>query len=199
MLQPAELKAHIQAAPSNVSTPAAPQKLGNKLESWLQKRLQKRLMKKMSRFWAQFLEGECDLIKKVDGTDIQAKVVAVADSVILYEACEGSSDSTFLIRKQLVYMIRYQDGRVSMFNKNITQPSENAGLKTALAVASIVASVAGLIFNPFWIVGIVLGVIQLIRIQREPEVYGGKLLAILGIALGFLPIFFFLLLFIVTG
>ncbi|MCK4658652.1 MAG: DUF4190 domain-containing protein [Phycisphaerae bacterium] len=58
-------------------------------------------------------------------------------------------------------------------------------VQTGLAVAALVCGIAGLVIClPAGIVGVIMGIVALLRANREPQRYGGKGLAIGGICTG---------------
>ncbi len=70
-------------------------------------------------------------------------------------------------------------------NQRFNQP---ANLKTGLAITSMVLGILGFITSIFFIgillapVGLILGIVALVKANRKPEIYGGKGFAIAGIA-----------------
>jgi prepilin-type processing-associated H-X9-DG protein len=58
-------------------------------------------------------------------------------------------------------------------------------LRTGMAIAALVFGVAGILFCPvFAVIGLILGIVALVRVNKRPDEYGGKGLAIAGICCG---------------
>lgn len=68
-----------------------------------------------------------------------------------------------------------------------------ASLRNGLAIASLVCGVVSCMFGISALVGIVLGIIALRKAKKEPHLYGGKGLAVAGIATSVLSIIFLVL------
>lgn len=57
-------------------------------------------------------------------------------------------------------------------------------LRTGLAVTAMVLSLVGLCATPLAIVGLILGIVALVKASKQPDTYGGKPMATAGIVLG---------------
>lgn len=70
---------------------------------------------------------------------------------------------------------------VSPYGAGMAQP-----VRTGLAIAAMVCGIAGLItcVFPLGIVGLVLGIVALVKSNREPQVYGGRGMATAGVCTG---------------
>ena len=70
---------------------------------------------------------------------------------------------------------------VSPYAAGMAQP-----VRTGLAIAAMVCGIAGLItcVFPLGIVGLVLGIVALVKTGREPQVYGGRGMAVAGVCTG---------------
>ncbi|MBN1492249.1 MAG: DUF4190 domain-containing protein [Phycisphaerae bacterium] len=70
---------------------------------------------------------------------------------------------------------------VSPYGAGMAQP-----VRTGLAIAAMVCGIAGVItcIFPLGIVGLVLGIVALVKTGREPQVYGGRGMAIAGVCTG---------------
>ena len=68
------------------------------------------------------------------------------------------------------------------------QYNQPANLKTSLAIASMILGILGFVTSIFLIgillapIGLILGIVALVKANKKPEVYGGKGFAIAGIA-----------------
>lgn len=71
-----------------------------------------------------------------------------------------------------------------------------ANLKSGLAVASMVLGILGFVTSIFLIgvllapVGLILGIVALVKVNRQPDVYGGKGFAIAGVVTGSMIVLF---------
>jgi len=84
--------------------------------------------------------------------------------------------------------------------QNYRQPNQRyhqpANLKTGLAIASMVLGILGFVTSIFLIgillspIGLVLGIIALVKANKKPETYGGKGFAIAGIAMSAIMVLF---------
>jgi len=73
----------------------------------------------------------------------------------------------------------------------------NQGLAMASMIVAIVGLVAGGCLGPLpGIVALIMGLVALSQIKREPDKYGGKPFAIAGVVIGSVSIAFYLLLFL---
>lgn len=76
------------------------------------------------------------------------------------------------------------------FQTSHYQYSQPAGLKSGLAIASMVLGILGFVTSLFLIgiifapIGLILGIAALIKANKKPQVYGGKGFAIAGIVMG---------------
>lgn len=66
----------------------------------------------------------------------------------------------------------------------------NASPKVGLAVAALVCGILGFCFLPLGLVGLILGIIAVVRASRDPSRHGGKGMAIGGICTGGLSLVF---------
>jgi len=58
-------------------------------------------------------------------------------------------------------------------------------LKTGMAIAALVCGIIGLVFCPiFGVLGIIFGIVALVKANNQPEEYGGKGMAIGGLCVG---------------
>ncbi len=57
-------------------------------------------------------------------------------------------------------------------------------LRTGLAVTAMVLSLVGLCVTPLAIVGLILGIIALVKASKHPDTYGGQPMATAGVVLG---------------
>lgn len=57
-------------------------------------------------------------------------------------------------------------------------------LRTGLAVTAMVLSLVGLCVTPLALVGLILGIVALVKASKQPDTYGGQPMATAGIVLG---------------
>ena len=78
-------------------------------------------------------------------------------------------------------------------------PAINKQASQGLAMASMIVAIVGVVsagcFGPLpGIAALIMGLVALSQIKREPDKYGGKPLAIAGVAIGAVSVAFYLLL-----
>lgn len=86
------------------------------------------------------------------------------------------------------------DRRQNYQQAHCAQP---ANLKSGLATASMVLAILGFVTSiiligiPIALLGLVLGIVALVKANKKPQIYGGKGFAIAGVAVGSLAMMFF--------
>lgn len=150
-------------------------------------------------------QGEkCDKIILRNGDVIEAKVTEVGEKTVTYKKCDNLEGPTYTKSKSSVFMIQYVNGTKDVFKKNDVKSETETISKDReidkislnsmiLGIEGIVAFIVGAITGGlFWailfilssIVAFILGFIGLHRVNKNPDKYKGKGLAITGIILG---------------
>ena len=145
--------------------------------------------------------SKCDLILLKNGEEISVKVLEITPTEVKYKRFDNSEGPTKTINKSSISSITYSNGSKEVIkakNSSNTNSIENSSgrKKVGLAIASLVLGIIGFPFGG-GILALIFGVIQLSRIRMQPNVYGGKGMAIAGLIIGIIGvIFLFLLLFL---
>lgn len=156
------------------------------------------------------LKDQCDIMLLRSGEEILVKVVEIGVTEIKYKKCDNQQGPLFLVNKNDVFMITYENGSKDVFKieeiknnsnsisenktKEIDKKNVNDNDKdkqtNGFAIVSLVLGILGII--P--LAGIIFGVISLNQINEKPEKYKGKTMAILGIIFSLFWIFIILIL-----
>jgi hypothetical protein len=164
---------------------------------------------------------ECDEIILRSGETIKASILEIGESEIKYKICpENSGRPTYSISKSKVLLIAYENGEKEIFNEPVkqmeqrnsygTQENIYSGFKRmdGIGIASLIIGILSpfLLFFPsiftilfslfFSLIAIILGSVSLSKISKSNNQIGGLGFAIAGIALGFLCLIFFMVIFI---
>lgn len=155
-----------------------------------------------------FKDEECDVITLKTGEEISCKVSDIGLSEIKYKKCDNLNGPSISIRKEDVFMVKYSNGTKDIISK-IEPKKEDQYVRSkkdipiqkktnGFAVASYAIVLSGAIITwfalfyigiPAGILAIIFGIIGAVQIDRHPEKYKGKSLAILGIILGAILLF----------
>lgn len=135
---------------------------------------------------------ECDEIYLKNGNIIKAKIIEIGVSEIKYKNCNNLNGPLISISKSDVFMIIYSDGNKEIFNvektkRNDLKNDDTGNLTTdGFATASLVLGILSVLLPifVFGILAIVFGGISLNRIDKNPDKYKGKGLAIAGYICG---------------
>ena len=146
---------------------------------------------------------KCDLILLKNGEEISVKVLEMKDTEVKYKRFDNFDEPTITINKSSISSITYSNGSNELIkaenssNTNFNSIENSSGRKkVGLAIASLLVGIIGFPFGG-GILALIFGVIQLSRIRMQPNVYGGKGMAIAGLIIGIIGvIFLFLLLFL---
>ncbi len=130
-----------------------------------------------------------DLILMRDGTQILAKVLEITDDKIKYKRCDNLDGPTIITSTNNVHTIKFVNGVSQAFELSVKQNNYggsqpfnnyNAQKTNPYAVAALVCAIVGV--WPLSFLGSIFGLIFAIRAEREinknPERYKGKGLAI---------------------
>lgn len=148
---------------------------------------------------------ECDVIVLKTGEEVSAKVTEIGQDEIKYKKCDNLSGPTYSMNKSDVFMIKYSNGTKDIISANNSVPNNttsnnnnpteknNSSSKAVTHWAALVGYICGLVGCFFF--GVLLGIAAIIfsavglsAIKKNPELYKGKTLAILGIILGIVGI-----------
>ena len=144
--------------------------------------------------------SKCDLILLKNGEEISVKVLEISPTEVKYKRCDNLEGPTITINKLSILSISYSNGSKEVIkaenssNTNLNSIENSSGRKkVGLAIASLVFGIIGFAFGG-GILALIFGVIQLSKIRMQPNVYGGKGMAIAGLIIGIIGVIFLLLL-----
>lgn len=149
------------------------------------------------------VQDSCDEIILRNGDIIQGKVLEIGVTEIKYKKCEFQTGPTYSVLKTDVFMVRYANGSKDVFNNNENtvqkqnqvqeqKQSNNTTYETketdANGILSLIFGSAGLFIVLFVnaiggvlpLIGLILGIVGLNKINRHPDEYKGKTAAALG-------------------
>jgi hypothetical protein len=140
---------------------------------------------------------ECDNIILRNGSTISAKVTEIRDEEIKYKKCENLNGPTYSIDKSEVSGIKYANGTQDTFSTGNNNPSNVPPISNnskatieGFAIAAMLAAIIGIFLYvaTFGTVAIILSIISLSRIKKNPNRFKGKGLAITALVLGILEL-----------
>ncbi|WP_159038486.1 hypothetical protein [Brumimicrobium mesophilum] len=121
---------------------------------------------------------KCDVITKVNGDEISAKVLEIEETKIKYKKCDNLDGPTYSLSVSEVFMVKYVNGTKDVFNakketqaetkvvkietvesSKVEQPAESNSM-SPLAVAGLVILILG--FLLFLLVSILIGLVLLV-------------------------------------
>lgn len=135
----------------------------------------------------------CDDLIFRDGSEVKGKVSEVNATEIKYKKCDMPDGPVYTVKKSEVFMIKYANGTREVFKEEAKPNPEKpktpplkrvhpmAITALILGIASFVVFFIGLLGS---ILAIVLADIAIERINRQPDVYEGLVLAKIGKILG---------------
>ena len=139
---------------------------------------------KMSSFFQ-----SCSRIALKNGDIVEADIIQITPTEVKYKRCGKTSDPEFVVNKDEVFSIQAPDGEI-IFRNTTAQIANQSGRSSATYTGervveplSIWAAAASLLIGP---IGLILGIISLVKIARNPEKYKGSGWAWAGIILGVL-------------
>ena len=141
------------------------------------------------------VDGDCDNIIFKNGDELRAKVIEITQDVVKYKRCDNLDGPLISVNKNEILMIRYKNGAKEIFNSSVNYSdygsSESISKKTEpTALISMITGIVGGLL-PVSGIGIMLVILALIlsimgltRISKEPDKLNGKGFAIVGFILG---------------
>lgn len=153
-------------------------------------------------------EDSCDVLIYKDGSEAAVRLLEISSLQIKYKKCAIPEGPVYISNKSELFMIRFANGskevigsetsavkeRAPVLVDNSTQPKS----PTWLATSAFVFSLIGLypVLFPASIAGLIMAIIQIKRIEAEPDKYAGLrkskaaiVFAIIGLYLSFLVYF----------
>ncbi|MES2590366.1 MAG: DUF4190 domain-containing protein [Bacteroidota bacterium] len=155
--------------------------------------------------------ADCDLITLRNGEEINGKVLEISQTEIKYKRCDNLEGPTIIIDKAGVTQIKYANGTTELIRtespKKVEEPdyyspgakappvkryNSDQKIINKFALASMISAITSVVWIPLalsyvpWLivlapVPIILGIIALKEIKRNPELYKGKGMAVFGI------------------
>jgi hypothetical protein len=202
----------VYSSPKEIET-----KTGKKL-NFFQRMGLKMLQKKMQKAMKQ--QGDnCSKIVMKDGDIIEANIIQISPTEIKYKRCGKPNDPELVIYKKDVLSVKTADGEIIFRNLNPNPEdannsnnrdknygtSENNNSNSnepkmeGNALAGMICGIMGLVlgFNIIGlaagVVGIILSIIGMNKIKREPKKYKGRGMALAGLVCGIAACAFYLL------
>jgi hypothetical protein len=136
------------------------------------------------------VQQSCDTIVLRNGDILQGKVVEIGEREIRYKNCDNIQGSSLVVSLSEVFMIKYPNGTRDYFTTERSQASPGGSTlpkKThGLALSGFIGSLVGLFVLgiPLGIMAVIFGSISLGSIDKHPERYKGRGLAIASIIIG---------------
>lgn len=134
----------------------------------------------------------CDIIVFRNGDEVSAKVLEISPEAVKYKKCKSPEGPQYVAKKSDIRMIRFANGTEDKFENNSYDPYSKYYEKRSnypretpqSAIASLTLGITGFIFFLGSIPAIILGIVSIKKIKKEPEKYTGEGLAWTGIGLG---------------
>jgi hypothetical protein len=158
-----------------------------------------KLSSQKKQFPLKSIEG-CDVIALKNGEEINAKVLEINQTEIKYKKCDNLDGPTFIIPKSDATKIKFSNGTTEVINsekpkaeesdyynpvsKTKIKPYSGESIINRFALASMILAVVSIFLFPLVPLPIIFGIIALNQINRTPEAYRGKGMAIFGLVLG---------------
>jgi hypothetical protein len=136
------------------------------------------------------VQQACDTIVLRNGDILQGKVVEIGEREIRYKNCENIQGPVLVLSLSEVFMIKYPNGTRDYFTTERSQASPRVDAlpkKThGLALSGFIGSLVGLFVLgiPLGIMAVVFGSVSIGSIDKHPERYKGRGLAIASIIIG---------------
>jgi len=135
------------------------------------------------------LLAPCSKIKMHTGEIIEAEVIEITATRVVYRRCGRPNSPEIDISKREVASIEGPNGKIVFQDNGQDDPRYREGdyerrETEKMAVWAFVCSMSGILFFPLFIVGAILGAISLGRIRRNPGRYKGKGLALAALIIG---------------
>lgn len=133
----------------------------------------------------------CDRIKFKTGSELEVRMMHIGNDSVKYTFCNDASGTVYQLKTDALSKIVYANGLVVLFDE---VPPKEPDLTNRKVPDSILMSMAFgivgffLIGIPFGLTAVVLGIIGITRVQKDPKKYKGIGLAALGVILGFIDI-----------
>ncbi|MCB8994069.1 MAG: DUF4190 domain-containing protein [Bacteroidales bacterium] len=190
--------------PSALNYNSNPSDISDLGSASLEKQIKSKAWRKENSSISEMQDG-CDLMTLMSGEELNVKIIEIGLDVIKYKKCENLEGPVISIRKSDVLMIKYSNGTKDIIaspnNNPYTQVTPYVDLpakkKTEpLSVVSFISGLTGLLIAAIILgpIALILGSVSLSKINKEPEIYKGKGLAIAGITIGAIDIIAILIL-----
>lgn len=156
-----------------------------------------KLSSQKKQFTIKSIEG-CDVIALKNGEEINVKVLEISQTEIKYKKCDNLDGPTFIIPKSNAVKIKFSNGTTEVINSNPNEGTDYYGSSPKLenkvfsgktivnryALASMISAILSIVLFPLIPLPIIFGIIALKQINKTPEAYTGKWMAIFGLILG---------------
>ncbi len=132
----------------------------------------------------------CDTIVLRNGDIIQARVIEIGQREIRYKKCENDQGPALVIGLADVFMIKYPNGTRDYFTTEKTTGSSGSNAMPkkmhGMALSGFIGSLVGLFILgiPLGIMAVVFGSVSLGKIDKHPERFKGRGMAIASIIIG---------------
>ena len=146
---------------------------------------------------------KCDLLLLKNGEEISTKVLEITPTEVKYKRCDNLEGPTITISKSSIFSITYVNGSKEVMkvenssnNKGTSNERSTGDKKVGLAIASLVLGIVGFVFGG-GLLALIFGAVQLSKIRKQPNIYGGKGMAITGLILGIISVVYLVLLILI--
>jgi len=133
----------------------------------------------------------CQKLIMNNGNEIRAMILEISNTEIRYKRCENLSGPDYVLPKSLIFLVQHADGTNEIISPKQAPKSYDKDRNVEpMAVIGSVLGLLGLIaFGiPLGLVAMVLGVLSIGKIKKNPEKHRGKGWAIASIILGALSV-----------
>ncbi len=153
-------------------------------------------------------DDSCDVLVYKDGTESSVRLLEISSAQLKYKKCDMPEGPVYISYKSELFMIIYSIGTREVMATEPAAALAKAPIRvddgtqpkspTWLATNALVFSLVGLypLFFPASIAGLIMAIIQIKRIEAEPNKYSGLrksraaiVLSIIGLYLSFLAYF----------
>lgn len=144
-----------------------------------------------------------DKITLKNGDEIFARIIEVGSKTVKYKRCDNPDGPLIIANTENVFMIKYANGTKEIFRKD-EAPEATLTVKKERDIQkrpnpwAIASLVIGCLFFIVYIapLALIFGIVAINQIDRNPDLYSGKGLAIAGVVLGIIGTLILILLLI---
>ena len=127
----------------------------------------------------------CDTLFLKNGKKIPISDIEIDENTVKFIICGSKTGSDFMLRKNDVLKIKYNNGVEKLITKAGKSEDHIYTGKKEFEIFGIIGFFLAFLMPP---VGIILGIVSLIKIHKHPEKYNGQGFAIASIIIGIIVI-----------